>query len=404
MTTKTTAKKRAKKQPSLTPIKINGGYRVNVPSDYSTTGKRQRLKFPNRKQADLEIERLKGMAKKWGTESTKLSAAQSEDAAKALEILRGYDISLSAVASHWLDWKKAQQASCTFADLWAEHTEKKFKTVSDSYATRINDYGLPMVEELGKFLVSALTPKQVEKALEKRFNTPRQMLNARRTINPAFTYAVKQRYCATNPMAEMEKIKLPEAEICIQSIAQEKAAFNACRDHRKDETVSKSYRLDCRDCIPALAIQMFAGVRVKEIQRLDWSAVHFDHEYITVGQEVAKTRSRRNIPMQDNLKDWLLLTPEDERKGAIIPANWKEKIKAIRKIAGFSDLQNPLRHTFASYHLAANNDMLALQESMGHSTDEMILKHYRALVPKPDAVKFWSIRPGDTKPQLKATA
>jgi hypothetical protein len=32
----------------------------------------------------------------------------------------------------------------------------------------------------------------------------------------------------------------------------------------------------------------------------------------------------------------------------------------------------------------------------------MILKHYKALMKKPEAVKFWSVRPDSTAPQMQA--
>ncbi|HAV14609.1 MAG TPA: hypothetical protein DCX06_14125 [Opitutae bacterium] len=404
MTNLTPPQKRAKKAPSMTPIKVTGGHLVHVPASVSLTGKRQRLKFTTKREAGIEIERIKSMNRKWGTESAKLTAAQAEDAAQALSILSGHNITLAAVAEHWEQWKTDQDASCTFAELWKEYTVLKFQEVSDSYADSIKYYGEPILEKLGKVTVSELTTRQLEKALTGQFKTPRQLLNAKRTIRPAFSFAIRRGYASANPFDQMETTKLPQKEISAITIEQAKTAFNACADHRKDKKLKKSYRLDCSDCIPALAIMLFAGVRPKEIERLDWSAIHFDHEVITIGQGVAKTRSMRNIPIEPNLRTWLELTPKSQRQGSIVPLNWKEKVKAIRHIGGFSHLQDVLRHSFASYHLAAHADLNALQESMGHSTSEMILRHYKALVRKKDAVEFWSIRPDSTAPQIQATA
>ena len=402
MTNHVKAQKRAEKSPSLVPIADGDIFRVNVPASISTTGKRQRLKFESKKLAALEIDRIKGMAKRWGTESMKISAAAAEDAAKALSLLSEHNVTLTSTARHWLEWKAAQDASCTLSELWAEHTALKFSTVSDSYAKALEYYGAPIVRELGKVTVSALSTRQLEKSLEKHFRTPRQLANAKRTIRPALSFAIRRGYCSTNPFDQMEITKLPENEICVLTLAQVKAAFNACQDHRKSEQLKKSYLLDCSDCLPALAIMVFAGVRPKEMERLQWDAIHFDYEVVTIGTGVAKTRSKRNIHMEANLREWLELVPEDQRKGSITPPNWKEKIKAIRHIAKFSHLQDVLRHSFASYHLAANADLNALQEAMGHSTSEMILKHYRAIVKKQDAVKFWSIRPDSTEAKMEA--
>jgi integrase/recombinase XerD len=402
MTPDARTKKRAKKAQSLTPVKIQDGYLVNVPASESLSGKRQRLKFPNKKKADLEIERIKGMNKRWGTESSKLSASDAEDATKALELLDGRNVTLLEVASHWLELKQQQERSCTFAELWKIHLEEKLNKVSDAYAKALEYYGEPILKRLGKATVSEITSDQIEKTFNKSFNTDRQRLNAMRTIRPAFSYAVKKKLATTNPFTGVEMPEPKKQKICAITVDQAKAAFNACTDHREDKNIKKSYRLNCEDCMPAVAIMLFAGVRPKETERLDWSAVHFDHGCITISEEIAKTRSIRNIPMEPNLIAWLETVPESERQGSIIPLNWKEKIKAIRFIAGFSDMQDALRHSFASYHLVAFVDSEALQESMGHSTDVMIHKRYRTLVHKKDAVKFWSIFPDSTEAKLKA--
>lgn len=395
-----------KNTPPLTPIfdDLRDNWKLDIPAKLSPTGKRRRLFFRSKKLAEMEANRIRAIITKHGTEAARLNPAEAMDAAKALSIVHGHNITLSAIAEHWLNWKKEKEASCTLSELWEEYTAQKFKAASDSYAASITYYGLPIVQKLGKVLVSEITTRQLEKALGQQFNTPRQLLNAKRTIRPAFSYAIRRGYAAKNPFDQMELTKVPKKEICSLTIDQCKAAFNACTDHRKNDALKKSYRLDCSDCTPALAVMLFAGVRPKEMERLDWSAIHFDHEVITIGQGVAKTRTMRNIPIAPNLRDWLELTPEAERHGPIVPTNWKEKIKAIRHLAKFSHLQDVLRHSFASYHLAAYADLKSLQEAMGHSTSEMILMHYRAIVHKADAVKFWSIRPHSTAAKLEATA
>src|SRR5439155_15445876 len=57
--------------------------------------------------------------------------------------------------------------------------------------------------------------------------------------------------------------------------------------------------------VPFLAIGAFAGLRSAEILRLDWSKVNLETGYITVDASVAKTNSRRLVPITPNLKLWL---------------------------------------------------------------------------------------------------
>jgi integrase len=55
--------------------------------------------------------------------------------------------------------------------------------------------------------------------------------------------------------------------------------------------------------------------------------------------------------------------------------------------------KNCLRHSFASYHLAMHEsaDKTALQ--MGHRSTTMLFEHYRELVTRSDAERFWGILP-----------
>jgi integrase len=56
---------------------------------------------------------------------------------------------------------------------------------------------------------------------------------------------------------------------------------------------------------PFLAPEAFAGLRMAELQRLEWSEIDLNRGFITVAAHKAKTRQRRLVPIADNLKEWL---------------------------------------------------------------------------------------------------
>lgn len=397
--------KRSPKTPSLTAIRDGVIYRVNVPASSSPTGQRQRLKFKTKRAADLEIERIKSMAKKWGSDSTKLSAAEAEDAAKALDVLKGFDISLSAAVSEWVAMRKAQDASVTLQALVEAYTADKLaEGISAVYARDIERFFRPFLRELGGRLVCDITHTEIKEVLA-TFPTTRQRANVYRTVRPAFTMALTEGYASENIFDRIKTPKHRSRDPESLTVPEVKAVFNACADYTGREDLIKDYRVNAEDAATPFALMAFAGIRPEEINRLQWSAVHIEERTIIIDGDVAKTRSHRIIPMAENLVAWLELVPESEREGNVTPPNWAKKYQAVRKVSNIGTRQQDiLRHTFASAHLAAHTNLNDLQGAMGHGTSEMILKHYKSLMPKSESVKFWSIAPNGTQAQLKAVS
>jgi integrase len=63
------------------------------------------------------------------------------------------------------------------------------------------------------------------------------------------------------------------------------------------------------------------------------------------------------------------------------------------KIEQFPWPQDCLRHSFASYHLAMFESAEKTALQMGHNSTDMLFRHYRELVTKEQAEKFWALMP-----------
>jgi integrase len=144
------------------------------------------------------------------------------------------------------------------------------------------------------------------------------------------------------------------------------------------------------DLVPILAIGAFAGIRMAELERLDWKAVDLERRFIEVRAGQAKTASRRVIPISDNLAAWL--TPL-ERKGKIVRTKeLQTHVPALARALKMEWPRNVLRDSFISYRIAIvqSADQVALEA--GNSAS-IIFKHYRELTTPEVAEKWFSILP-----------
>jgi len=146
------------------------------------------------------------------------------------------------------------------------------------------------------------------------------------------------------------------------------------------------------DIVPMLAIAAFAGIRDAEIKRLDWSEVDQKRGHIEVKSSKAKSARRRIVEMQPSLREWL--RPYAEMTGAVVPANWRKKLDLVRKAAGLARWpNNGLRHSFASYRLAAIHDAPRVGSELGHTSPQMLYSTYRELVLPEEAERYWKLIP-----------
>ena len=146
------------------------------------------------------------------------------------------------------------------------------------------------------------------------------------------------------------------------------------------------------ELVPILAIGAFSGIRMAELNRLDWKAVDLERKFIEVRAGQAKTASRRIIPISDNLAAWL--TPL-ERKGKIVRTKeLQTHVPALARACGIEWPRNVLRDSFISYRIAVvqSADQVALEAG---NSPSIIFKHYRELTTPEQAEKWFGILPKD---------
>ena len=172
----------------------------------------------------------------------------------------------------------------------------------------------------------------------------------------------------------------------------------------------------------AYAIAVFGGVRMAELEKLKWGDV--GDEYIEIGRAVAKKHSRRLVPICPTLKAWLEATRgESDKASPIVPANWTDVSKSVRRRAGWDVAArllndqvnagklkqipeptrgkwpaNACRHTCASVQVAIGTPLEELTFKFGHSGGhDLLRRHYVSRLSKKDAISILSTGPGGKK-------
>lgn len=167
-------------------------------------------------------------------------------------------------------------------------------------------------------------------------------------------------------------------------------------------------------------IGLLTGVRMAERSRLQWQDLRLDEPrpYINLPASKAKTGRARQVFLHGTHTDIVrAFIPARTLPGSLIMsghANEKrqkeraiELQNALAKAAGVTLPRNVLRHTAASYLCAYLESMSAAALNLGHS-EQMLITHYRALVPHAEAVRYFSLPVPETltiyKPASKRKA
>jgi integrase len=194
-----------------------------------------------------------------------------------------------------------------------------------------------------------------------------------------FSYAEQRGIIDRNPIPRTAKPKLIDRPPEIFAVDELRALLEAATR-------------TAHDVVPMLAIGAFAGLREAEIQRLDWHEIDLARGHIEIKAAKAKSARRRIVPIQPNLAGWL--RPYAGRSGRVVPAGARRKLDRVREEAGLARWpKNGLRHSFASYRLAAIHDAPRVASELGHTSPQMLYSTYRELVLPEEAERYWKIDP-----------
>ena len=140
-----------------------------------------------------------------------------------------------------------------------------------------------------------------------------------------------------------------------------------------------------------IVLGAFTGMRSSEILRLDWRDVNLERRFITVAAEKAKTATRRLVPIQPNLLQWL--SGHRGTTGRLFRTQRDaDRAIAYAKRLGIRWPNNALRHSYATYRLALTADAARVALEMGNSPQKL-MTNYRELADESEAAAWFNIVP-----------
>jgi integrase len=343
-------------------------------------GKRERHSFKTKAEAATFAELKRTERQNQGTAALALPQAIKVDAAKASTLLTPHNVSLEEAAKYYLKHVIAYRNAPTISHIAdqmiaeAERNERRERTVRD-----LRNQLTTFAEDFPDRRLSELTVEEIKAWIDKNEEwSARTRINYLTKISMLFNYAFKRNWVDANLAERIDRPSAEDSEPKIFTVEQaEKLLQNA-----------KRFGL-----LPYIALGMFAGLRSAELMRLDGKDVKFDDRAIVVGQQVAKRRSRRVVDMCDALYAWL--SPLKPLSGPIVDVKgFRDNMDELRKAAKLESWpHNGLRHSFGSYHLGFYGDVVKTAGQMGHHSSDIVHNHYKALVLKTEAEKFWALRP-----------
>lgn len=345
----------------------NGQY-VQWQVCWSEAGKRKRSKFGSKAEAEKEATKI---AERINLGQVRfLTARETDDYQFFQRELPG--VSMSDLVAYWKRGHAGVEQKPTAEIVREMIDSKRLAGRSETYLQRMEWYCAKLAEWFPR--LPDATAAEIERRLEKF--SPVHRNDFRKRLSILAEFAQSKGYLSRE-WSELDRVPVATARhkgIEILTPDKLREIFRVCRPN---------YRL-------YFAIAAFTGIRPAEILRLEWS--HIGPDYIEVPAARAKTASRRLVPVQPNLTQWLATIPLTP--GPVVPRN-SQAVKSMlwmlkKKVAGIS--QNILRHSYISYRLAATQDAAKTALEAGN-TPQVIFRHYRELVTPQQAEDWFSICP-----------
>lgn len=385
------------RNPKFKYVKTASGWRINIPASMTLSGKRERHFHKTRDQAAAHSQELREKFLEHGGNASTITPSLAEDAVKAVDLLRPWNASILEAARLYVAHKEREGASVPVSEATAAFL-LSCDGLRDRTVAGYRQVCARLDVNLGDRLLATITPKEIAEATDLS-SSGSASANRYRCVRAFWRWSAKRKWCDVETFAAIQAPRVSsEGEISVLTVAEAAVLLTTAEEHFPEAVAS-------------YALQLFAGIRVEEIIRLE--SEHVSPIGIDITAAVAKKSRRRHITPSPTLAAWLEKHPFEPCP------RWEEVNAACRRLAGWnvssrllknppsptrgSWPQNVMRHSFASYAIAIGTPLEEMLFSFGHTGGPALLRqNYLGRASKKDALAYFELTPKGVKiPKLQ---
>jgi hypothetical protein len=340
-------------------------------------GKRKTRGFPTIEQRDTFARSLAGDVKAAGVDAYRLDEAELRDwRAFRAEVGQGAD--LREIARHWLAHGKEDAPTVTVAvtDFLAA---KKSEGISAAAYSHYKKWLGRFSAAFGARQVSSITRDEISPWLAALGLGDVTTHGHFVRVRSLFTWLVNIGKLARNPCNGLKAPKITPEDVEVLTVTDGGKLFAKAT-------------ADTRELFGRLALESFAGLRFASAQVIAGADIDFAARGIVLPAAKIKTRRRQFIDgLPENLWAWL----EWSKPAAwtMTPRQYLEAKSLAFVRADIPHPRNCLRHSFASYHVAAHKDASRTSVILCHSSPAMLWRHYKGRATEADGLAWFGIVP-----------
>jgi len=383
-------------------------YRVAIPARLSS-GKRKMKQFRFEKEAKVFAKEEWDNFRVLGEDFSELTKDERKEAINAWKIAKMSGVSLMEVVEFGIKRmcpeggiKKVHEVVSEFVQIKERRQSKgdlKERSLRDARARAVM-----LTTLLGDTNINEISGKDLKDSLLGIGRSFRTLKNYRSIWSEVFKFAKQRKYVLENPFDDLSKEDVKE----IIGSGDDWNAPGILEVKETERLLNTAHSNPELDLLPAIVLGLFCGIRTEEIKQLKWANLNLDDNdpHLIVPREIAKKRRMRRVQIPPNAVEWLLQFKD--RTGDItanrFENDYQRRFRALLIKCGFIEKvkggfkshwkRNAMRHSFGSYHFALHENSIKTSHEMGHKTgDEVLFEHYRSLVTRADAEKYFNILP-----------